>query len=283
VVARDALALTRIGKPQTAKAEWAVLPLVDTHCHLLAGLDDGPRSEVDALAMCRMVYEEGVRHICATAHQNDQYPDVTPDRIRAATERLSICLRAANLPLGVAACAEVMVRPDLEEAWAAGRLLSVGDQGKYLLIEMPHGLVVEVTFLIRRLVKSGVRPILAHPERCPELLENAARIEELIEHGCLIQVSSGHVTDPPRWMGSRKLKTWFKRGLVHLIGSDGHSPRRRPPRMADAYEQIRYWAGDAVADRVCSTNGMLVLQGLPIHAPQPAKRRGWLAALWGRT
>jgi protein-tyrosine phosphatase len=247
---------------------------------LLAGLDDGPRSEQDALAMCRMAYEEGVRHVCATAHQNEQYPDVTPDRIRAATTRLADCLHAAELPLSVLPCAEVMVRPDIEEAWTAGQFLSIGDQGKYLLIEMPHGVVVDVSFLVRRLVQTGVRPVLAHPERCPELLDDTDRIEGLTELGCLIQVSSGSVTDPPRWMSSRTLKDWFKRGLVHLIGSDGHSPRRRPPRLADAYEQIRYWAGDVVADRVCSTNGMLVVQGLPFQPPPPAKRKSWLAAIW---
>ena len=257
-----------------------MLPLVDTHCHLLAGLDDGPRTDEDALAMCRMVYDEGVRLICATAHQNDHYPDVTPDRIRTATKHLAGRLRAADLPLTVLPCAEVMVRPDLEAEYQAGQLLSVGDKGKYLLIEMPHGIVVDVTYLVQRLVKGGVRPILAHPERYPELLQDAGRIEQLIELGCLMQVSSGSVTDPPRWMGSRQLKDWFRRGLVHLIGSDGHSPRRRPPRLADAYEQIRTWAGDAVADRVCSTNGMMVLQGLPLTPPPPAKRGGWLARLW---
>jgi protein-tyrosine phosphatase len=146
---------------------------------------------------------------------------------------------------------------------------------------MPHGLVVEVSDIVRRFVEIGVRPILAHPERCPEFLEDAARVEELIAAGCLIQVSAGSVTDPPNWMGSRRLKEWLRRGLVHLIGSDGHSPRRRPPRLADAYEQIRAWCGDAVADRVCSTNGMLVVQGLPVHAAPPLKRRGWLAGLWG--
>jgi protein-tyrosine phosphatase len=258
-----------------------VLPLVDTHCHLLAGLDDGPRNEEDALTMCRMVYEEGVRHVCAVAHQNEQYPDVTPERIRTTAKQLSDSLRTANVALSVSPCAEVMVRPDLEAAWAAGRLMSVGDQGKYLLIEMPHGLAVDVGYLVCRLMRLGLRPILAHPERSPELLADSERVEELIRQGCLIQVSSGSVTDPPRWMGSKRLKEWFKRGLVHLIGSDGHSPRRRPPRLADAYEQIRYWAGDAVADRVCSTNGMLVLQGLPFNPPPPAKRRGWLSALWG--
>src|SRR5262249_58807988 len=65
-----------------------MIPLVDMHCHLLAGLDDGPRTEDDAVAMCRLAGAEGVRWMAATAHQNECYPAVTPDAIRAATARL---------------------------------------------------------------------------------------------------------------------------------------------------------------------------------------------------
>jgi protein-tyrosine phosphatase len=248
---------------------------------LLAGLDDGPRTDEDAFTMCRMAYEEGVRQVCATAHQNDGYPDVTPERIREATIRLAEQLHAADLPLTVVPCAEVMVRPELEKEWKNGQLLSIGDRGKYLLIEMPHGITVDLSYIIKGLVRNGVRPILAHPERSPELLDDAERIEKWIQLGCLIQASSGSVTEPPRGLDSSSLKDWFRRGLVHLLGSDGHSPRRRPPKMADAYEQIRAWAGSAVADRVCSANGLLVLQGLPLNPSPPAKRRSWLASLWG--
>ncbi len=257
-----------------------MLPLVDTHCHLFAGLDDGPRTMEDALAMCRISYDEGVRLICAVAHQNDRYPDVTPARIRMASQELNEHLRTDGLALMTYPTAEVMVQPELEEALKAGELVSVGDQGKYLLIEMPHGLVVEVSYLVQHLMEVGVRPILAHPERYPALLEDTKRIEDLIHLGCLMQVTAESLTNPPSWMSSRVLKDWLRRGLIHLIGSDGHSPRRRPPRMADAYEQIRYWAGDTVADRVCSTNGMMVLQGLPFNPAPPAKQRGWLQRLW---
>src|SRR5437870_10836589 len=72
-----------------------VIPLVDTHCHLLAGLDDGPRTAEDALAMCRIAVAEGVRMICATAHQNPRWEAVTPDAIRAATRELPEAVRAA--------------------------------------------------------------------------------------------------------------------------------------------------------------------------------------------
>src|SRR4051794_25482154 len=119
-------------------------PLVDTHCHLLAGLDDGPRTPEDALAMCRRAYDQGLRYSVALAHQNDDFPDNTPDRIRAAFRRLVDDLRAAGLDYAVVPCAEIMVHPGMLEAWDRGELLSVGDAGKYVLLEMPHGLCVEL-------------------------------------------------------------------------------------------------------------------------------------------
>jgi protein-tyrosine phosphatase len=78
------------------------------------------------------------------------------------------------------------------------------------------------------------------------------------------------------------LKSWLRRGVVHLIGSDGHSPNRRPPKLAEAAAKIRRWAGDRVADRVCGTLGTAILQvlTLPITPPE-APRRNWFARLVG--
>jgi protein-tyrosine phosphatase len=122
-----------------------------------------------------------------------------------------------------------------------------------------------------------LRLILAHPERHPELLHQPGALEELIRIGCLVQVSSASVTDPASAMDRRALRSWFRRGCVHLVGSDGHSPHRRLPRMAAAYREIRSWAGAAVADRVCSTTGTAILHGLPlsIPAPQPVRASRW--------
>jgi protein-tyrosine phosphatase len=258
-----------------------MIPLVDMHCHLLAGLDDGPRTDEDALAMCRIAYEEGVRIAAATAHQNEKWPDVTPDRIRQATQNLARRLREANLPLTVFPCAEVMARPNLEIAWNKGELLSVADRRQYVLLEMPHQLFVDLRSTVAELRQDGIRPLLAHPERHPEFLHEPGAIEELIEAGCLVQVSTSSVTDPASPRDGRALKGWFQRGVVHCLGSDGHSPRRRAPRMAEAYRQICHWVGEAQADQICSTNGMAISQGLPlrIRKPQP-KRFQWLARLW---
>jgi protein-tyrosine phosphatase len=250
------------------------------HVHLLAGLDDGPRSLDDAVQMCRLSHAEGVRLSVALAHQNESWPDVNPDTIRTATGGLARRLRAEQLEFAVFPTAEVMVGPETEADWRAGKLLSVADRGKYLLLELPHNLYLDVRSLVAGLVQAGVRPILAHPERTPELLHDPGRVEGLIALGALVQVSTGSVTAPTDARADRALRAWFRRGVVHLIGSDGHSPNRRPPRLADAAARIRRWAGDRVADRVCTTLGTAILQGLSVQIPPPdPPRRTWFSRL----
>jgi protein-tyrosine phosphatase len=258
-----------------------MIPLVDMHCHLLAGVDDGPRTEEEALEMCRLAFSEGIRLSAALAHQNEQWSTVTPQLIRDCVRQLAQALHAHDIALSVFPCAEVMARPDLEDAWQRGELLSVADRGSYLLVEMPHDLFVDLRQIARNLRRFGVRLILAHPERTPELLHDPGRIEELIQAGCLVQVSSGSVTEPATSQDARALKKWFRRGVVHLMGSDGHSPRRRRPRMAEAYDQVARWAGFGMADRVFSTNAAAVVHGLPLQVPPPEPpTRRWLARFW---
>ncbi len=252
-----------------------MIPLVDMHCHLLAGLDDGPRTEEDALAMCRIAYDTGTRIAAAGAHQNERWKAVTPDRIRQAAGRLARMLSEAGIALTVFPCAEVMAHPEVDASWRKGELLSVADRGQYLLLEMPNDRYVDLTDTITKLQQAGVRPILAHPERYEELLHEPGRIEKLIKLGCLVQVSSGSITAPKSGRDEKALKSWFKRGVVHLLGSDGHSPRRRPPKMGEAYQRLVRWLGATGADRVCSTNGLAVFQGLPLRVPEPQPYR-WL-------
>lgn len=256
-------------------------PLVDLHCHLLAGLDDGPRTEEQSLAMCQIAYEEGTRMVAAVAHQNDRYPDTTPQRIRAATQRLAQRLHEARVPLSVFPCAEVMACPELQSLWQEGKLLSMADRGQYLLVEMPHGLCVDLRAVVRRLLQAGVRVILAHPEVVPELLHDRGAIEQIVEAGCLVQVSTRHIVEPATGRDERALRNWVERGIVHVLGSDGHSTTARPPAMAEAYYKLVRWGGRTVADRIARIHGLAILQGLPLRVPQPERqRRHWFSRLW---
>lgn len=260
-----------------------MIPLADIHCHLLAGLDDGPQTDDEALEMCRMAHADGTRLIAAGAHQNEDYPANTAARIRESAERLGRLLREHGIAISTFPSAEICLHPDMEAAWERGELLSVADRRQHLLVEMPHAAFVDIRELSERFRRRGVRLILAHPERNAELLHCEGAIEDVIRAGCLVQVSAQSVTRPKDRRDERALRRWLTSGLVHFLGSDGHSPRRRRPTMADAYQQIIQWAGTRVADRVCSTNGQAIAMGLPAtESPPPSPRTSWLGRLLGK-
>lgn len=261
-----------------------MIPLVDIHCHLLAGLDDGPRTEDEALEMCRIAYDDGTRIISAGAHHNEDYPDNTPERIRSSAARLAALLHERNIPLSVFPNAEIRLFPEMESAWERGELLSIADRGRCLLVEMPYASFVDIRPLAERFRARDVTLVLAHPERYPELLHGDGALEDVVRSGCRVQVSASSVTHPKNGKDERALKGWFQRDLVHFLGSDGHSPVRRRPMMADAYNQIAQWVGTRVADRVCSTSGAALVHGLPFATPmsESPRRPSWIGRLLGQ-
>lgn len=257
-------------------------PLVDTHVHLLAGIDDGPSTPDVALAMCRMLVNEGVHHATALAHQNEGYPDNSPGRLRNAATELKEQLQARQIPLAVYPTAEVMLSRTTFEDWRAGRLLTVADRGKWLLVEMPPGAFVDILPLAEMFRPFGVRLIIAHAERYGELLSEPALAARWISAGCLIQVTAQAIAEPWDAATEKGLKRWAQGGFIHLLGSDGHGINRRRPEMAAGYARLVSWVGRAQAERIGSAWGLAVFNSLPLDIPAPlAPSKSWFTRLFG--
>jgi protein-tyrosine phosphatase len=260
----------------------AMMKIVDMHVHLLAGLDDGPKTLDDAVQMCRMMHAEGVHSTVALAHQNENWPEVTPKRIRQSTQELANRLQEEQVPLKVFPCSEVLVTPQLVEHWVAGKLLSVADRNEFLLLELPHGIYVDLRPMIPKLRQHRIRPILAHAERVLEWIEDPHSIEELIRLGAVVQVTSQAFASPIDRATEKALRNWARRGMIHLLGSDGHSLRRRPPVSAAGVEVLQKWVGPELAEAIAWKNGLAILNGDPfvVPPPQPAKR-SWFGRIFG--
>lgn len=259
-----------------------MIPIVDMHCHLLAGLDDGPKQLPEAIEMCSMLARQGVGAVHALAHQNEQYPLVTPVRIREHIRILQDTVRDKKLPVAVMPGAEVMVHPRTLSSVDEQQYLTIADRGLFMLIELPHAVFIDLRPIVAGLMQRGIRPILAHPEQVQELLFSDSTAEELIRLGCLFQLSTGNVTMPMTRRHGMAIKTWVQRGFVHVIGSDGHSPGRRPPLLAEAAQIISQWTGSLEANRICGLNGMAILQGLPLRIEPPRAPRNlfWFVKDW---
>jgi protein-tyrosine phosphatase len=257
-------------------------PLADTHVHLLAGLDDGPPTPDAAVAMCRMLVAEGAALSTALAHQNPDYPENTPDRLLASAAALKATLAAKKVPLAVYPTAEVMLCPTLVADWKAGKWLSVGNHGQWLLVEMPHREFVDVLPLAEELRPLGVRLIVAHAERYPDLLHDHAMTARWIAAGCLVQVTARAVADPWDDDMERGIEAWLRGGFVHVLGSDGHGIDRRQPLLAAGFRRLRQLAGRSYATRIGHTWGAAVLRGEPLTVPPPhPPARSWFARLFG--
>lgn len=246
----------------------------DTHCHLCCALDDGPQTESDALEMCQQSWNEGIRAITVTAHQNERWT-LTPDQIIQSTNQLQKTLEEIACDIQLAPVGEVMISPETLEQFVAGDLLTYGNHGKHLLVEHPHGLFLDIRELASQLIDAGVIPVIAHAERYPELLHQEVHLRELLEIGCLIQLSSNGITHPSGRKDQKAIKHWLNSGYVHVIGSDAHSPRRRRPRMREASMTIAKWTNETVAHTICWTNGIALLNGdnvQTIPATQPSRK-----------
>lgn len=257
-------------------------PTADTHVHLLAGFDDGPQSRDEALAMCRRLVADGARHATALAHQNSFWPLNTPARLTEGAASLQAELNAAGVPLSVYPTGEVVLGPDSLDRFRAGDYQTYGGHGKHLLVEMPHGTFFDPCPLAPTFAALDVRLVIAHAERYPELLYDFALAERCVRAGCLIQVTTEAVADPQDAAEERALKEWFVRGVVHVLGSDGHNLDRRPIRLGVGLAHVRQWVGAAATDRIAGLWGTALLRGGTINPPPPlAKPRGFFGKLLG--
>jgi protein-tyrosine phosphatase len=259
-----------------------MVPLADTHVHLLAGLDDGPPTPDVALAMCRALLNEGARHATALAHQNPDYPTNTAERLRSSTAALAALLTEKQLPLSVHPTGEIMLSPTTLDDWRAGHLLSVGDHRQWLLVEMPHDGCINVLPLAEALRSEGVRLIIAHAERYEPLLDDLALCVRWIEAGCLFQVTARALAEPWEPGFEMALKRWAKGGFIHLMGSDGHGIDRRRPLLGGGFARLVRWLGRSHAAQIAGVWGRAILEGQPVSVPRPHPNgRSWFTRLFG--
>ena len=164
--------------------------MIDLHTHVLPAVDDGARTLGEARALALHLASQGVTVIAATPHVRDDYP-TTPDVMEEAVAEVRADFEAHRVPIEVVHGAEI----DLGLLWAIPQedlpRLTIAQTGRYLLLEFPYrGWPFALDSAVKRLVELGVTPLLAHPERNPEVQDRPDRVRGLVESGALVQVTA---------------------------------------------------------------------------------------------
>jgi protein-tyrosine phosphatase len=212
--------------------------VIDLHCHILPGLDDGPMNLDFSLAMARAAVDAGTQLIVATPHIRADF-NVVPSEIEPRVDLFNDRLQRERLPLRVLPGAEIgwATAGDLDDVQLAR--LSLGS-GKRLLLESPYGKKpVDLEGIIAGLDKRGFQVVLAHPERCPLFQRNPGRLEKLVANGALCSITAGSMLG----RFGQPVRTFtiemFRRGLVHDVASDGHDHIHRPPGLTAGFEELK--------------------------------------------
>ncbi len=195
---------------------------VDTHCHILPGLDDGPKDEQTSIAIANLLLELGVRTVVATPHViSDLYPN-TSDQIRQSVEKVVHLFEKARIPLKVLAGAEYYVERNLLKQIDQGDILTWGKE-RYVLFESPVEqeplLLEEVIFNLK---SAGYTPLLAHAERYRFLQNNPDRVSDLRRLGVQFQVNHPSFHLPKISRNGEQARWLFIKGYVDLFGTDIH-------------------------------------------------------------
>ncbi|MCD7034592.1 tyrosine protein phosphatase [Metabacillus sp. GX 13764] len=251
--------------------------MIDIHSHILPGVDDGAQSLEDALQMARAAVNEGITKLVASPHHQNGAFNNDKSSILANVESLNIALQKEKIPLEILPGQETRIYGELLEDLATDVILPVNNSN-YLLIELPSGHVPRYTEqLLFDLQLKGYTPVIVHPERNAEIIENPDILYNLVKKGTLTQVTAGSLTGH----FGKKIKKFsldlVEAQLTHLIASDAHNTNSRSFRWNDALSVLNNEFGVPASYYFFENSDLLIRnQTLIRQTPERIKRKKFL-------
>lgn len=211
--------------------------IVDLHCHILPGIDDGSQSLEDSIALANEAVKDGVTHILATPHHLDnKYVNHRSD-VERLVKNFQAELDSRQIPLKIFPGQEVHINGELVQKY--DDLLGVDLKKKYMLLEFPHSNVpAYAEKIIFELLKLGTTPIIVHPERNKEIQKNTDILYKFIQQGALAQVTATSYIGGFGDDVAKLSQKFVAHNLVQIVASDAHAMRGRDFVLSEALSQI---------------------------------------------
>jgi protein-tyrosine phosphatase len=260
--------------------------VIDIHTHILPGVDDGVKTEQEAIEFARLAVQDGTRTIVATPHCREGFYFLRREEVLDRVEKLRGVIAAAGVDVEIVPGAEVHLCPDLVARIRDGRAPTLADNGRTLLLELSlTQYPVDIENIVFQLKLAGIVPIFAHPERVRYFQDDVSRYEAVVRLGAYGQITSGSITGKFGSSVEEFSEELLRKRLVHVLASDAHNIRGRPPILGSALDVMVPMLGEEVALAMANEIPAALLRGeeieLPGGAPPPARRRGLFARWFG--
>lgn len=238
--------------------------MIDIHSHIVFGVDDGPRTREESLALLQEAFSQGVRTIVSTSHRRKNMFE-TPEEVIMENFKEIQALAQQELPdLTILYGAEIYYSEDALEKLESKQIPTLNDT-QYALIEFSSRTPYwEIRNALSKILLLGIKPVIAHIERYAELESNEKRVKELIDMGCYTQINSSSVLKPRLFRDKYRLfkkraQYFLSHNLVHCVASDMHNLTSRPPYMKQAFTLIKQQYGEKKAQELFMVNPQFII------------------------
>jgi len=259
--------------------------MIDIHCHILPGLDDGPDALDDSLAMAEMAIADGITHVIGTPHADSTYPFV-PELVKQRRDEIQSRFEG-RLQIATG-CDFHLSFENLQEIQHDPARYTL-NQKNYLLVEFADfSIPPSLDQALHELQLAGLTPIVTHPERNPLIRAQPDRLFRWLRQGCYAQVTAQSLLGKFGKAAQEVSGEWLAAGAVHFLASDAHNVTMRPPRLKETYDLVAKNHGEALARALLVENPLAAFEGRPLpsvpeladdaglapgaHAPRRKKR-----------
>ncbi|WP_155286598.1 tyrosine-protein phosphatase [Lacticaseibacillus zhaodongensis] len=248
--------------------------MIDIHCHLLPGIDDGSKDMATSLQLARDAVADGITHALMTPHHMSREYTNHPDDVIALTDQFQAELDAHDIPLHVYPCQEVHITGGLIAAIDAGDTLTCDEDQHYILLEFPHTDVpTYAEDMFFQVQQRGLIPIIVHPERNEYFMKHPDTLYDFIQRGALSQVTASSYVGTFGKGVAQFASDILTAGLAQVFASDAHHLPNRQYEMSAAFKQLTKQFGADYAD-LFQENAKAIINGTAVKRlhEQPVKK-----------
>ena len=242
--------------------------MIDMHCHILPGIDDGASDLEEALEMARIAESEGIKKIVNTSHFHPEFKYTMGEELVEAINSFNVALKANKIDLEVLIGNEIYYTDEIIEELHNLNFHTLNNS-KYLLIEFsPMNVPKNLADVVYEVKLKGYIPVLAHVERYNNIIENPNIIYDCIKEGAIIQVNASSILGKHGKEIKKVSDILLDNNMIHIVASDAHGSERRRPQLREAYEFVKNKYSEETADNLFKNNQSLIIENKDIIIPR---------------
>ena len=228
--------------------------MIDLHCHILPGIDDGPAEMQTSIDMARIAAEDGIKTIVAAPHIKDILHSTV--KLQALASQLNLHLEHQNIPV------KVLLGGDVSALLNPSSLKNYSiNNSRYILTEFPHNyLPSNSREILFSFAMHGFCPIITHPERNPAIMKRPELLLGMLDGNVLVQITAGSLTGDFGLDEQACASYLLKKDAVHFIATDAHSTSTRRPILSRGLEHAGKIIGMKKAMKLVWDNPRAVLK-----------------------